>query len=240
MDDAIEDPFASHIDPKHKVKNGVVYLKHEPTIPWNEMEPVLGMRFEHPEQLKLALANYEVANGQAVRDGKCITGSQEVNIKAGKGTSKYLKGRSKSGKGRSKSRKGTRKNGEGSSKNGDVHSKADEGTQKASEGTSKAEPRDGVTINTRRRHNSSSDGIAYFKTVSARTDSNADLEDSFYDDVTAKTRHPFDVASCDGCAHWALENQLLSASLLICLGKCDCVERIRVVTVFILPYPDSG
>ncbi|GJR58939.1 hypothetical protein Tco_1501101 [Tanacetum coccineum] len=133
MDDAIEDPFASHIDLKHKVKNGVVYLKHEPTIPWNEMEPVLGMRFEHPQQLKLALANYE-----AVKDGKCITGSQEVNIKAGKGTSKYLKGDSKSGKGGSKSRKGTRKNGEGSSKNGDVSSKADEGTRKASEGTSKA------------------------------------------------------------------------------------------------------
>ncbi|GJS24846.1 MAK10-like protein [Tanacetum coccineum] len=44
------------------------------------------------------------------------------------------------------------------------------------------------------------------ETASARTDSNADLEDSSYDGV--------------------LENQLLSASLLICLGKRDCVERI--------------
>ncbi|GJU23735.1 reverse transcriptase domain-containing protein [Tanacetum coccineum] len=43
-------------------------------------------------------------------------------------------------------------------------------------------------------------------TASARTDSNTDLEDSSYDGV--------------------LENQLLSASLLICLGKRDCVERI--------------
>ncbi|GJW36519.1 MAK10-like protein [Tanacetum coccineum] len=46
----------------------------------------------------------------------------------------------------------------------------------------------------------------HFMTASARTDSNADLEDSSYDGV--------------------LENQLLSASLLICLGKRDCVERI--------------
>ncbi|GJS56808.1 hypothetical protein Tco_0651592 [Tanacetum coccineum] len=43
------------------------------------------------------------------------------------------------------------------------------------------EPEDGVTNYTRRRHNSSSDGVTYFKTASARTDSNADLEDSFYD-----------------------------------------------------------
>ncbi|GJX92020.1 hypothetical protein Tco_0345346 [Tanacetum coccineum] len=30
---------------------------------WNKMEPVLGMRFKHPEQLKLCLANYGVVNG---------------------------------------------------------------------------------------------------------------------------------------------------------------------------------
>ncbi|GJR75589.1 putative reverse transcriptase domain-containing protein [Tanacetum coccineum] len=42
-------------------------------------------------------------------------------------------------------------------------------------------PGDGVTSYTRRRHNSSSDGVTHFKTASARTDSNADLEDSFYD-----------------------------------------------------------
>ncbi|GKB25240.1 hypothetical protein Tco_0864641 [Tanacetum coccineum] len=36
---------------------------------------------------------------------------------------------------------------------------------------------DGVTSHTRRRHNSSSDDVTYFKTASARTDSNIDLED---------------------------------------------------------------
>ncbi|GJS56576.1 hypothetical protein Tco_0629938 [Tanacetum coccineum] len=46
----------------------------------------------------------------------------------------------------------------------------------------------------------------HFETASARTDSHADLEDSTYDGV--------------------LENQLLSVSLLISLGKHDCVERI--------------
>ncbi|GJU13602.1 ribonuclease H-like domain-containing protein [Tanacetum coccineum] len=40
------------------------------------------------------------------------------------------------------------------------------------------EPGDGVTSHTRRRHNSSSDGVTYFKMASARTDLNADLEDS--------------------------------------------------------------
>ncbi|GJW97275.1 hypothetical protein Tco_0179083 [Tanacetum coccineum] len=49
------------------------------------------------------------------------------------------------------------------------------------------EPGDGVTSCTRRRHNLSSDGVTYFKTASARTDSNADLEDSSYDGVTTKT-----------------------------------------------------
>ncbi|GJX16355.1 hypothetical protein Tco_0217187 [Tanacetum coccineum] len=67
-------------------------------------------------------------------------------------------------------------------------------------------PKDDVTSHTRCRHNSSSDGITYFKMASALTDSNADLEDSFYDSV--------------------LENQLLSVSLFICLGKRNCIERI--------------
>ncbi|GJY01525.1 homeobox-leucine zipper protein ATHB-15 [Tanacetum coccineum] len=50
-----------------------------------------------------------------------------------------------------------------------------------------SEPGDGVTYHTRRRHTPSSDGVTILMTTSARTDSNADLEDSFYDGVTAKT-----------------------------------------------------
>nr|GEW84679.1 LOB domain-containing protein 36-like [Tanacetum cinerariifolium] len=50
------------------------------------------------------------------------------------------------------------------------------------------EPRDGVTFCTRRRHTSSSDDVTYLKMASARTDSNTDLEDSYYDGVMIKTR----------------------------------------------------
>nr|GEX70569.1 splicing factor [Tanacetum cinerariifolium] len=65
--EALDDPDDAHIDPIHKAKKGVTYPKHDPTIPWNKMTPVLGMRYEHPEQLKQALANYGVANGYQLR-----------------------------------------------------------------------------------------------------------------------------------------------------------------------------
>ncbi|GKA39608.1 hypothetical protein Tco_0732159 [Tanacetum coccineum] len=81
------------------------------------------------------------------------------------------------------------------------------------------QPGDGITNYTRRHHNSSSDGVTYFTTASARTDSNAYLEDSFHDGV--------------------LENQLLSASLLICLGKRDCVERIPLENVNPSSFPQE-
>ncbi|GJT24542.1 hypothetical protein Tco_0894479 [Tanacetum coccineum] len=45
------------------------------------------------------------------------------------------------------------------------------------------DPRDDVTSYTRRRHNSSSNEVTSFMTTSARTDSNAYLEDSSYDGV---------------------------------------------------------
>ncbi|GJV23643.1 hypothetical protein Tco_1376338 [Tanacetum coccineum] len=40
----IEDPDDANIDPIFKIKRGVSYPKHDPTIPWNEMQPVLCMR----------------------------------------------------------------------------------------------------------------------------------------------------------------------------------------------------
>nr|GEW24341.1 splicing factor [Tanacetum cinerariifolium] len=39
----IDDPDAASMDPLYKVKRGVSYPKHDPTIPWNEMQPVLGV-----------------------------------------------------------------------------------------------------------------------------------------------------------------------------------------------------
>ncbi|GKD93601.1 hypothetical protein Tco_1373438, partial [Tanacetum coccineum] len=47
----------------NKVQSGVLYPAFDPDIPWDKMEPTLGMRYETPYQLKLALANYGVAHG---------------------------------------------------------------------------------------------------------------------------------------------------------------------------------
>ncbi|GKA89111.1 calcium/proton exchanger [Tanacetum coccineum] len=57
------DPDDNQIDPVYKVKNGLVYPAFDPDIPWDKMELILGMRFETPQQLKMALANYGVAHG---------------------------------------------------------------------------------------------------------------------------------------------------------------------------------
>ncbi|GJX40869.1 splicing factor [Tanacetum coccineum] len=53
----------SSIVDRFKIKKGVSYPKFNPSLEWNKMEHVLGMRFDHPEQLRLMLANYYVANG---------------------------------------------------------------------------------------------------------------------------------------------------------------------------------
>ncbi|GKA86531.1 hypothetical protein Tco_0808242 [Tanacetum coccineum] len=53
----------SSIVDRFKIKKGVSYPKFNPSLEWNKMEHVLGMRFDHPEQLRLMLANYCVANG---------------------------------------------------------------------------------------------------------------------------------------------------------------------------------
>ncbi|GKB08905.1 splicing factor [Tanacetum coccineum] len=58
-----DDPDGSTIEAQFKVKRGTVYPVFNPDIPWNLMEPVLGMWYNDPEQLKLALCNYGVAHG---------------------------------------------------------------------------------------------------------------------------------------------------------------------------------
>ncbi|GJX48599.1 hypothetical protein Tco_0273789 [Tanacetum coccineum] len=58
------DPDDNQIDPVYKVKKGVVYPAFDSNIPWDKMEPILGMRFETPQQLKMTLANYGVAHGK--------------------------------------------------------------------------------------------------------------------------------------------------------------------------------
>ncbi|GKB77268.1 hypothetical protein Tco_0944163, partial [Tanacetum coccineum] len=51
------------VDTRYKVVHDVLYPEFDPSLPWNEMKPILGLRFEHPEQLKECLTNYGVANG---------------------------------------------------------------------------------------------------------------------------------------------------------------------------------
>ena len=59
----IEDPGSSSLEPRHQIQRGIAYPRHDPLQPWNEMQSILGMRYDHSEQLKLALANYGVAGG---------------------------------------------------------------------------------------------------------------------------------------------------------------------------------
>ncbi|GKE02840.1 hypothetical protein Tco_1390823 [Tanacetum coccineum] len=60
VETVVED--TENIDHVFNVKEGISYLTHDPNQDWKKMEPILGMRFHHPEQLKLCLANYGVAN----------------------------------------------------------------------------------------------------------------------------------------------------------------------------------
>ncbi|GJV14433.1 hypothetical protein Tco_1359756 [Tanacetum coccineum] len=39
------------------------YRAFDPAIHWDKMEPVIGMRYETPHELKFALTNYDVARG---------------------------------------------------------------------------------------------------------------------------------------------------------------------------------
>ncbi|GJU09370.1 hypothetical protein Tco_1131766 [Tanacetum coccineum] len=58
-----DDPEVDIIDPIYKVVKGKSYPVYDPEECWKENKPVLGMRYENPEQLKHALANYGVAHG---------------------------------------------------------------------------------------------------------------------------------------------------------------------------------
>ncbi|GJX70546.1 hypothetical protein Tco_0307717 [Tanacetum coccineum] len=57
------DPEDDIVDPKFKAKPFVRYPSFDPSTPWDQCQPVLGMKFENPQHLKYMLANYGVANG---------------------------------------------------------------------------------------------------------------------------------------------------------------------------------
>ncbi|GJR57898.1 hypothetical protein Tco_1500060 [Tanacetum coccineum] len=54
------------IDTKYKIRNGVQYPLYNPYTPWKEFQPILGMTFKSPKQLKLAPADYGVAHGYSL------------------------------------------------------------------------------------------------------------------------------------------------------------------------------
>ncbi|PWA73284.1 hypothetical protein CTI12_AA262530 [Artemisia annua] len=64
--EVLDDP--DPVDAKYIAKPHIIYPRHDPTQDRDKMKPVLGMRFESNEQLKLALANYGVHNGYQLWD----------------------------------------------------------------------------------------------------------------------------------------------------------------------------
>nr|GEU50362.1 hypothetical protein [Tanacetum cinerariifolium] len=65
---SVDDPFLNKlvedeiIDGIHKADKGIKYPAYDPEQPWNKNKHVLGMRYESPQQLKHALANYGAGN----------------------------------------------------------------------------------------------------------------------------------------------------------------------------------
>lgn len=50
-------------DEKEENVNEEVHATFNPTLHWKQQNPILGMKFENPKQLKSMLCNYDVANG---------------------------------------------------------------------------------------------------------------------------------------------------------------------------------
>ncbi|GJZ68794.1 hypothetical protein Tco_0632344 [Tanacetum coccineum] len=134
----MEDLDSSSLEPTHKVQKGIAYPRHDPLQHWNEMKLILGMGYDHPKQLKLALANYEVAgrcawyNSKRIKAKKLFPEAHDDAKKGKKPTKKTVKKKGnlsfKVNKVKTRSSKpklgeGTRKDGEGSSRNSDVSPK---------------------------------------------------------------------------------------------------------------------
>nr|GEV49391.1 hypothetical protein [Tanacetum cinerariifolium] len=78
------------IDDRFKAKSGKVYPVYDPNVPWNQIQPLLGMKFEHPKLLKEWMINHEkVDEGSKFKPDK---GKQ--NIDEGS-KSKHVKAKSK-------------------------------------------------------------------------------------------------------------------------------------------------
>ncbi|GKD53702.1 calcium/proton exchanger, partial [Tanacetum coccineum] len=151
----MEDPDSSSLEPRHQIQRGIAYPRHDPLQPWNEMQPILGMRYDHPEQLKLALANYRVAGryqlwfqkndwrqllvfcGRDVSKGRCA-GYHSKKVKANKQL--FTESNDDAKKGIKANKKTVKKKGNVTFKVGKVKTrscKLGEGTSKDGEGSSR-------------------------------------------------------------------------------------------------------
>ncbi|GKA20262.1 hypothetical protein Tco_0700251 [Tanacetum coccineum] len=59
------------IDAEYKIKKGVRYPSYNPETAWDEFQPILGMKFENPLQLKNALVDYGVKHGHKLWFYRC-------------------------------------------------------------------------------------------------------------------------------------------------------------------------
>ncbi|PWA41822.1 hypothetical protein CTI12_AA426570 [Artemisia annua] len=145
VEDEIEDQL---IDPIYKVKKGVNYPDHDPNLPWNEMVPILGMKFEDHEQMKIMLANYAVASGYQLwykrNDYKSLLALCGRNVSEGRCASKVDRRKSVADGCNKMIVKFTKKVAEGSSKE-----KVAEGSskEKVAEGTNKGQKRKTTLFN---------------------------------------------------------------------------------------------
>ncbi|GJR88089.1 hypothetical protein Tco_0212100 [Tanacetum coccineum] len=48
----IEDLDSSSLEPRHQIQRGIASPRHDPLQPWNEMQPILGMRYDHLDNMK--------------------------------------------------------------------------------------------------------------------------------------------------------------------------------------------
>nr|GFC00179.1 hypothetical protein [Tanacetum cinerariifolium] len=58
-----DDTYNNEIDAKYKIRNGVQCPLYNPDTPWKEFQPILEMKFESHEQLKLTPVDYGFAHG---------------------------------------------------------------------------------------------------------------------------------------------------------------------------------
>ncbi|GJY42925.1 hypothetical protein Tco_0431138 [Tanacetum coccineum] len=89
--DEVED---NGVDDRFKVKEGKVYPVQDPNVPWNQMQPVLGMKIVHQAQLKECMINYK----QKVDEGsksKPDKGKQKVDESSKSKPDKWTKSKIK-------------------------------------------------------------------------------------------------------------------------------------------------